>query len=235
MRWVRAWAHVRGLRVDTIDGWPLVHVLGPSRDTEIICVDPALEYDNVHMVTNAHVTRLETGESGRTVTRVVTTLGDGSTVGFTADVVVVAAGAVNSAVLLLRSGLANRSDQVGRNFMNHNSSAVLALHPFRRNTAVYQKTLTVNDFYLGGGVDGTPLGNIQLLGKISGPETIFTSGVGQDEIAQQHGMTVGELARFFNGEFMPEVAGAKVTDLDIETVGDQHPLDGVALDPGQQT
>lgn len=40
MRWVRAWAHVRALRVEQVDGWPLVHVLGPSRDTEIVCVDP---------------------------------------------------------------------------------------------------------------------------------------------------------------------------------------------------
>ena len=40
MRWVRAWAHTRGLRVEDVDGWPLVHVRGPSRDTEIVCVDP---------------------------------------------------------------------------------------------------------------------------------------------------------------------------------------------------
>ena len=40
MRWVRAWAHVRGLQVEEVDGWPLVHVCGPSRDTEIVCVDP---------------------------------------------------------------------------------------------------------------------------------------------------------------------------------------------------
>jgi choline dehydrogenase-like flavoprotein len=53
--------------------------------------------------------------------------------------------------------------------MNHNTSAVLALHPFRRNPSVYQKTLMINDFYLTGGQDGTPLGNIQLLGKITGP------------------------------------------------------------------
>ena len=82
---------------------------------------------------------------------------------------ILSAGAVNSAVLLLRSRLANRSDQVGRNFMNHNCSAVLAVNPVRRNTAVYQKTFYVNDFYLTGGKDGTPLGNIQLLGKVSGP------------------------------------------------------------------
>jgi choline dehydrogenase-like flavoprotein len=52
--------------------------------------------------------------------------------------------------------------------MNHNSSAVLALHPFRVNRSIYQKTLQFNDFYLTGGPNGEPLGNIQLLGKISG-------------------------------------------------------------------
>lgn len=94
----------------------------------------------------------------------------------TAGTLVLAAGAIQSAALLLGSaderhptGLANRSDQVGRNFMNHNCSAILALHPFRRNNSVYQKTLLLNDFYLTGGPNGEPLGNIQLLGKVSGP------------------------------------------------------------------
>ena len=90
---------------------------------------------------------------------------------------ILSAGAVNSAVLLLRSGVANRSDQVGRNFMNHNCSAVLAVSPFRRNTAVYQKTLAINDFYLTGGAGGTPLGNIQLLGKVSGSILAAAGGV----------------------------------------------------------
>jgi choline dehydrogenase-like flavoprotein len=86
--------------------------------------------------------------------------------------VILSAGAINSAAILLRSGdgkgLANRSDQVGRNFMNHNCSAMLAINPFRRNDSVYQKTLMVNDYYLTGGRDGLPLGNVQLLGKING-------------------------------------------------------------------
>jgi choline dehydrogenase-like flavoprotein len=93
---------------------------------------------------------------------------------------VLSTGAVNSAALLLASadeahpnGLANRSDQVGRNFMNHNLSAVLGVHPFRRNDSVHQKTIQVNDFYLTGGPNGEPLGNIQMLGKISG--TILAS------------------------------------------------------------
>ena len=91
-------------------------------------------------------------------------------------VLVLAAGAVQTAALLLASandnfptGLANRSDQVGRNFMNHNTSAVLAMHPFRRNRSVYQKTLMLNDFYLASGLAGVPLGNVQMLGKITGP------------------------------------------------------------------
>lgn len=42
MRWVRAWAHVRGAEISQVDGWPLVHVNGASRDTEIVCVDPGL-------------------------------------------------------------------------------------------------------------------------------------------------------------------------------------------------
>ncbi|MFC7531629.1 exo-beta-N-acetylmuramidase NamZ domain-containing protein [Actinoplanes sp. GCM10030250] len=38
----------------------------------------------------------------------------------------------------------------------------------------------------------------------------FTSGVGRLKIVQQHGMTVGELARFYNGEFLPADAGKQV-------------------------
>jgi choline dehydrogenase-like flavoprotein len=77
-------------------------------------------------------------------------------------------------VLLLRSkndrfpkGLANSSDQVGRNFMNHNASAVIGVSPRFRNTSIYQKTFAFNDFYLSDGEGGPPLGNVQLLGRIS--------------------------------------------------------------------
>jgi len=89
-----------------------------------------------------------------------------------------------TAALLLKSandncptGLANRSDQVGRNFMNHNCSAVLALHPLRRNRSVYQKTLMFNDYYNDDGNGGPPLGNIQMLGKITGPILAAQTGL----------------------------------------------------------
>lgn len=144
---------------------------GGKMDAETASLKAALRDPNVKLRTGALVTRLLTGEDNR-VTGVE--LAGGETL--TAPVVVLAAGAVQSAALLLASaneanpaGLANRSDQVGRNFMNHNCSAILALHPFRRNSAIYQKTLMMNDFYLTGGPKGEPLGNMQMLGKISGP------------------------------------------------------------------
>ena len=85
---------------------------------------------------------------------------------------ILSAGAVNSAALLLASregGIANRSDMVGRHFMNHNCSAVLAVDPRTINDSVYQKTLGINDFYLDDGHGGPPLGNIQLLGRVTAP------------------------------------------------------------------
>jgi len=49
-------------------------------------------------------------------------------------------------------------------------------------------------------------------GRVDGPLMTpgYTSGVGKKEIVQQHGMTVGELARFYNGEFLPTDAGRPV-------------------------
>lgn len=140
-------------------------------DAESAALQVALGRDNVTLRTGALVQRLIAGPDGR-ISGVRMSSGEV----LTGETVVLAGGAIQSAALLLASadegnpaGLANRSDQVGRNFMNHNCSAVLALHPFRRNTSIYQKTLMVNDFYLTGGPGGAPLGNIQLLGKISGP------------------------------------------------------------------
>jgi choline dehydrogenase-like flavoprotein len=143
---------------------------GGKMDAETAALKSALQHRNVQLRTGAMVTRLHTGDDGA-ITSVELASGEV----LRAPVVVLAAGAIQTAALLLTSanpahpkGLANNSDQVGRNFMNHNCSAVLALHPFRRNDSVYQKTLMINDYYLTGGPKGEPLGNIQLLGKISG-------------------------------------------------------------------
>lgn len=143
---------------------------GGKMDAETAALKAALKHRNVQLRTKTLVTRLRTGAGGR-ITGVE--LASGEVV--MAPVVVLAAGAIQSAALLLASateghpnGLANNSDQVGRNFMNHNCSAVLALHPLWKNDSVYQKTFMVNDYYLTGGPKGEPLGNVQLLGKISG-------------------------------------------------------------------
>ena len=83
----------------------------------------------------------------------------------------VACGAVNSAVLLLRSandrhpnGLANSSDVVGRHYMRHNNQALMAVSK-EPNPTRFQKTLAMNDWYLGPDDWDYPLGGIQMLGK----------------------------------------------------------------------
>ena len=88
-----------------------------------------------------------------------------------ADIVVVSAGAANSAKILLASatdrhpnGLANGSGQVGRNYMFHNSTAVLAIS-MEPNPTRFQKTLGLNDFYFGMPGFDYPMGNIQMVGK----------------------------------------------------------------------
>ncbi len=156
------------IRCATCDGFPcLMHA---KSDAEVFGVRPALEHPNVTLLTNTRVLKLETNDAGTAVTEVVAER-DGSEERFTADVVVVSCGAANSAKLLLSSandahpnGLANGSDQVGRNYMFHDSVAVLALSREENNT-VFQKTLGLNDFYFGADDFEFPLGNIQMVGK----------------------------------------------------------------------
>ena len=140
-------------------------------DAETCGLKAALAHPNVTLQTGARVERLLTEADGKRVRGVEYRVG-GETRVVAAKLVVLAAGAVNSAALLLRSseqGLANRSDKVGRHFMNHNTSAVLAIDPRVVNDSIYQKTIGVNDFYLDDGRGGPPLGNIQLLGRVTGP------------------------------------------------------------------
>ncbi|UGX85589.1 GMC oxidoreductase [Phyllobacterium meliloti] len=144
-------------------------------DAETTALAEALQHGNIRLQTNSRVTRLETAADGKSIAA-VHYVRDGKTAVVKPKLVILSAGAVQSAVLLLRSadgrnpaGLANRSDQVGRNFMNHNLSAVIGFDPRFRNDSIYQKTFGFNDFYLSDGQGGAPLGNVQLLGRISGP------------------------------------------------------------------
>ena len=156
------------IRCTWCDGYPcMVHA---KSDAETIAVRPLLDLPNVTLLVDAEVTKLATDDSGRRITDVVVQRG-GNEEHYTADVVAICAGASNSAKLLLASandkhpnGLANGSDQVGRNYMFHNSKAVVALAK-ERNDTVFQKTLGLNDFYLGSDDYQWPIGNIQMVGK----------------------------------------------------------------------
>ncbi len=143
-------------------------------DAETGPLDAALKHGNVELLTGAEVLRLVTDPSGKRVMHALVRH-RGEEIRVEGGRFIVASGAVNTAALLLRSaggahptGLANGSDQVGRNFMNHNTTAVIGFDPRYRNDSIYQKTFGFNDYYLSDGAGGPPLGNVQLLGRVSG-------------------------------------------------------------------
>lgn len=148
-------------------------------DAEIRLLRPALAASNIQLRSGVFVDRLITDDSGRRVVAAeIVEAGVRSRI--SADLFVLCAGAINSAALLLRSanarhprGLANSSDVVGRHYMTHNTTALMALHPLKRNNTRFPKTLAVHDFYFGDpatkGPQAWPLGSLQLLGKIREP------------------------------------------------------------------
>lgn len=161
-------------RATACDGSPDEH--GYKSDAENRALRPAMESGRVRLRTHTHITELVTSPDGR---RVVAARGrgpDGEEVEIRAGRFVVAAGAVNSAALLLRSasdkhpnGLANGSGLVGRNYMVHNSTFFVGVDPRRPNRTLWQKTLGVNDWYEAGPGTPYPLGNLQMLGKLQTP------------------------------------------------------------------
>ena len=158
------------IRCETCDGHPCL--LHAKADAEVMTVRPAIAHSNVTLLTSAKVLRLHTSDSGREVTAVETEV-DGEITLFRGDIVVVAGGAINSAVLLLKSandqhpqGLANSSDRVGRNFMKHNCGVVVGVMA-PENPTVFAKTLGINDFYWGEPNFPYPMGQIQLSGKVN--------------------------------------------------------------------
>ena len=156
------------IRCATCDGFACL--VKAKADAQVVCIEPALESPNVTLLTNAKATGLETSPHGRSVSKVVVDL-DGRREEYTADVVVVACGAINSAALLLASasehhpnGLGNGSAVVGRHLMLHNNSSLIAISKIP-NPTIFEKTLGVNDFYYGDGEWAYPLGAMQMLGR----------------------------------------------------------------------
>jgi choline dehydrogenase-like flavoprotein len=159
------------VRSRTCDGFPCPR--GAKSDAETCGIDRAVATGHARLATGVRVRRIVTDGAGRRVRHVTAEAPDGP-IEVRGGKFVLAAGAVNSAALLLASadeqhprGLANGSDQVGRNFMMHNNAHIVAVDLDRRNGVVFQKTMGVNDWYLDGG-DGYPLGSMQLIGKVQG-------------------------------------------------------------------
>jgi choline dehydrogenase-like flavoprotein len=179
------------IRCDSCDGYPcLVHA---KSDADVNCVRPVYQQPNVTLVTGAYVERLIPNAAGNEIKEVEVILG-GKTEKFIGDVVIVSCGAINSAALLLRSacsshpnGLANGSDQVGRNFMFHQAGAILSIG-FEPNHSKFMKTFSVNDFYYGDKDFKFPMGNVQLIGSfhhemMKGDAPKFTPGIVLEEMA----------------------------------------------------
>ena len=154
------------IRCDAFDGFPCL--LNGKADAQISCIDPMLWlHNNVTLLTNAYAETLETDARGRTISA-VNVMREGAHERYSADIVVAACGALSSALLLLRSandahpnGLANGSDQLGRNYMRHNQSVLMAVLR-EPNDTVFQKTLAVSDYYFGADDWEFPLGLIQM-------------------------------------------------------------------------
>jgi choline dehydrogenase-like flavoprotein len=165
------------IRCSTCDGFACV--ANAKSDAQVVCVDPALEHPNVTLLTGALVEKLETTPTGREVSSVVVRR-NGELENYSADIVVISAGAINSAALLLRSandkhpnGLANSSNVVGRHYMGHTNSVLFAIsrHP---NPTVFQKTMALNDFYFASKEWDYPMGHISFVGKFDA--NMFAAG-----------------------------------------------------------
>jgi choline dehydrogenase-like flavoprotein len=152
------------VRCSTCDGF--VCKVNAKSDAQTCALNPALKTGKVKLLTESTVKRIVLTSDRRRVDHLVVA---GPTGEFLVggEHFVLSAGAVNSAVLLLRSGVANSSDQVGRNFMMHINSHIAAFDWGRRNGLTFQKTLSFNDWYVDGG-GGYPLGAVQLIGKVTG-------------------------------------------------------------------
>jgi choline dehydrogenase-like flavoprotein len=182
----------RCIRCNTCDGFPCL--VDAKADAHVVAVNPALQHPNVTLLTNAKVERLDTDPSGQTVTA-VRVMRNGVPETYSADIVVVSCGAINSAALLLKSanephpnGLANRSGVVGRHYMCHNNSTLLAISK-TPNPTVFQKTIALNDFYHRSDDWDFPLGHISMIGKTEAEELragapAFAPGIALDVLAK---------------------------------------------------
>jgi len=152
------------IRCKTCDGF--ICKVDSKSDSEVNAVNPALATGNASLMMHTKVTRVVLDAAGKKVDHLLAEK-DGKEIKIYAKKYVLSLGAVNTAALLLRSGVANSSDQVGRNYMMHVNSHLAAIDFRRKNNDNFQKTISFTDWYLDGG-KGYPLGTFQMIGKVQG-------------------------------------------------------------------
>jgi choline dehydrogenase-like flavoprotein len=164
------------VHLSNFDGFP--DPTEAKADAQVVALREALKAPHVTLLTRAHVDRLIPDKSGKRVS-VVEVTRDGEKISFEGAVVILAAGAVNSATILLRSNnLANSSGLVGRNYMLHQNGCVINLSQ-KLNTSQFQKSFSLSDFYHKAEDSEFPLGTIQLMGK-NDPDTVL--GLTQEQL-----------------------------------------------------
>ena len=152
------------IRCKTCDGF--VCKVDAKSDAEINALNPAIATGKVKLMTGAKVEKVVLTADGKSVDHLLVETKDGVVKVF-GKKFVLSAGGVNSAVILLKSGVANSSDMVGRNFMMHNNAHIAAFDIRRKNDITFQKTMSFADWYYDGG-KGYPFGVVQLIGKVQG-------------------------------------------------------------------
>ena len=164
-------------------------------------VAPAVAEHDAHLLTECRVLRLE---ADRTQVQQVICEYRGATLTLTATVVVLAAGALATPVLLLNSrsgdwpaGLANGSDMVGRNLMRHLLDPIEVWPQRDSRITAENKEIGLNDFYLW---EGQKYGTVQSFGAIPPMEWLSNSpGVRGKAIRAMRPAVRAVYERFFTG------------------------------------
>lgn len=172
----------------------------PTGDAEVFGINLALQHDNVTLKTNAKVVQLCTNPTGTEIKAVQADI-SGQSFMFRGDIVVLACGAVNSAALMLDSanephpnGLANRSNQLGRNLMKH-LMTVIVERGAAQNDGTFPRSVSINDFYWGDRDYQYPMGHIENSG-----------GLLQDLIFAESPPLLSVLARILPGAGLKQLA-----------------------------
>ncbi len=183
-----------------------------KNDATRICLEPALATMGAKLVDDCEVVRLEA--TRQEVTGVVCTW-QGREVVLRSNIVILAAGALETPRLLLDSasaewpqGLANESGLVGRNLMRHHID-LLVLPPKSKGLLDNRhKELAFNDFYQS--AEGK-FGSVQSFGRLPPAETLVAAM--QDDLRQEVGnwaAQVFKLAKSFMKPFLGRMVGRSI-------------------------